>query len=47
MFWWADRFGWTPQQVEALPVLYRDRLPHVAQIVDKLRLVEQQKQARG
>lgn len=47
MFWWLDRWGLTPAQVRELPVKHRDRLPHIAEMVDKLRADEQRRQSRG
>jgi len=36
-FWWAERFGWTPDQVEALPLFVRERMAGVAAMHDELR----------
>lgn len=35
-YWFANRFGWTPQQVDAQPVWLTDRLPAVAEIADQI-----------
>lgn len=36
-FWWAERFGWTPDQVDTLPVGLHARIPLVAKEVDDWR----------
>lgn len=36
-YWWADRFGWTPDQVDAQPYLRRERIRTVAEVVDEVR----------
>lgn len=35
-FFFAERFGWTPDQVDDLPVVLYDRLPAVAVIHDQV-----------
>lgn len=35
-FWFADRFDWTPDTVDNLPVWLKERLPAVASIHDEL-----------
>jgi hypothetical protein len=34
-FWWADRFGWTPQQTDELGVVQAHRLRVVAGAIDE------------
>lgn len=34
--WWGERYGWTPEQVEALPVTLKDRMPGVAALKAEL-----------
>lgn len=36
-FWYADRFGWLPTEVEELPAWLRDRLPTVAAVHDEIK----------
>jgi hypothetical protein len=37
-YWfWADRFGWTPEQVDAQPVIVLDRLREVTVVVEEWR----------
>jgi len=36
-FWYADRFGWTPDQVDELPAWLRDRLPTVGAVYDEIK----------
>lgn len=35
-FWFADRFGWLPEQVDEQPLWVVDRLPAVAKIHDEV-----------
>lgn len=34
-FWWADRFGWTPTQVDAQPAARLARLKAATEAVDE------------
>jgi hypothetical protein len=43
-FFFAERFGWTPDQVDQLPVRLYDRLPAVAVIHDEVAQAKQQEQ---
>jgi hypothetical protein len=43
-FWFAERWGWTPRQVDEAPQWLVDRLPGVATIVDE---IEEDKQRRA
>ena len=43
-FWWAERFGWTPAQVDMLPLMVRDRMPGVARMYDE---VQEERQKRN
>lgn len=45
-FWWADRFGWTPDQVDAMPYLKRERIRTVAEVVDEVQR-DKDRAARG
>ncbi len=31
-FWWAREFGWTPEVVDDLPVVYRHQFPVIAEV---------------
>lgn len=42
--WFAERYGWTQQQVDAQRSWYTDRLPAYAEIVDEV-AAEKQKAA--
>lgn len=34
--WYAERYGWTPAEVDDLPAKYRDRFPTVAAVFDEV-----------
>lgn len=40
----AERYGWTPDQVETLPHWFKQRLPAFARIMDELK-AESEKEA--
>lgn len=40
--WFAERYGWTKQQVDAQPYWYRSRLPEYAQIFDEVKAEKQE-----
>lgn len=42
----AERYHWTPQQVEALPFWYASRLPAFAGIVDEVQAEKQKAASR-
>jgi hypothetical protein len=45
-YWYfADRFGWTPAQVDDLPVAYSDRLMVVGEVRDAV-VAEKQRKAQ-
>lgn len=47
-WWWLDRYGLTPQQVDAMPAGTVARIPDIAAMADKYRAEEQERrQARG
>jgi hypothetical protein len=46
-FWYADRFGWTPAQVDAMPAWLDSHLPTVAGAYDELRQQMQEEQQGG
>jgi len=35
--WWAHEYGWTPDEVDALPIRVKDRLPGVARMRHELK----------
>lgn len=35
-WWWLERFGLTPDQVEAMPLNTQDRVPFIATLADEL-----------
>ncbi len=45
-FFWADRFGWTPQQVDGLGWRQAQRLQFVTQAVDEGRAKRQDEEAK-
>lgn len=44
--WWAERFGWTPDQVNALPDRLYVRIPLVAKEIDEWREEETRRQSQ-
>lgn len=34
--WFAERYGWTPDQVDGLPAKHKDRFPVVAAVFDEV-----------
>lgn len=45
--WWLDRYHLTPDEVEALPLAVRDRIPGIAAIRDELKAEAERKAAGG
>lgn len=43
VWWWLDKFGLTPDQVHALPIKYRHRLPWVVDVVERIRREEEKR----
>lgn len=35
--WYAERYGWTPEQVDALPWWLETQIPHLACLHDEVR----------
>lgn len=46
-FFFAERFGWTPQQTDDCPLRIIDRLPGVAQMQDEVEAERQREQAEA
>ena len=46
-FWYADRFGWTPDQVDALPIEVATRLKPIAELYDEVVADKQRRAERG
>lgn len=46
-FFFAERFHWTPDQVDAAPAYLRDRLPAVAVIKDTIDRERQEAASKG
>lgn len=46
-FWFAERFGWTPDQVDNMPLRVIDRLPGVAAMYDEVQAERQRTEAEA
>jgi hypothetical protein len=42
-FWWLERFGLTPDQVQELPLNTRDRVPQIAHVADQVAKAQAEK----
>jgi hypothetical protein len=47
VFWWLDRHGLTPDQVDALPAVEAVRLRQVTELVDEVRADNHRKASQG
>ena len=45
--WWADRFGFTYDQVQELPMWLRHRMPACAGIMDEVRAEKRREAQKG
>lgn len=46
-FFFAERFGWTPEETDNCPLRIVDRLPGVAQMYDEVEADRQREQAES
>lgn len=46
-FFFAERFGWTPDEVNAAPAYLTSRLPAVAAITDEIKRAREEAASRG